>query len=53
MLPQYLIVKLHAIKVLSGRQMSDVLAEALDRYFVEHPVPIMTAPGIDARARQR
>ena len=31
-------VKLHSMKVLTGKQISDAVTEALDLYFASHPV---------------
>lgn len=32
-------VRLHSVKVLTGRPISDTVAEALEAYFLAHPVP--------------
>lgn len=45
MLPQRLIVQLRAAKILAGKQMSEILAEALEAYFRDRPVPIVDADG--------
>lgn len=45
MLPERLIVQLRAAKIIAGRQMSDLLTDALEAYFRERPVPIVDTEG--------
>lgn len=41
-------IRLHSMKVLTGKQISDTITEALDAYFAQHANEVaLPPPGID------